>query len=267
MGLFGFSLYSLLKIRKTLMAGHSKFKNIMHRKGAQDAKRAKVFAKLAREVTVAARVGGDDPAMNARLRSAISAARSQNMPNENIQRAIAKASGAGGGAEYEEIRYEGYGPAGVAVIIETLTDNRNRTASEIRAAFAKHGGALGETNSVSFLFDKVGVVIYSNEAGSIEEIFDMALEFGASDHNFVDGAHYITCKSEEFTALRDGLEKKLGIAVSSVLEWQAQTLASLSEEAMIKLSNFLEVLEDNDDIQRIAVNVEIEISSVEGVKA
>ena len=245
------------------MAGHSKFKNIMHRKGAQDAKRAKIFAKLAREVTVAAKTGGEDSGMNARLRSAVAAAKAQNMPNENVQRAIAKAMGGGEGADFEEIRYEGYGPSGIAIIIETLTDNRNRTASEVRSAFTKYGGTLGESNSVSYLFDRVGLILYPITVGSIEEVFDMSLECGASDVEQINSYHEITSKPEDFSTVRDGLEKRFGTAESANLGWRPRNLVPIIGDEMKTVLKFLEVLEDNDDIQRIAFNVEIKDDEAE----
>jgi YebC/PmpR family DNA-binding regulatory protein len=180
------------------MAGHSQFKNIMHRKGAQDKKRAKLFAKLAREIEVAARMGMPDPDQNPRLRSAVAAARSANMPKDRIERAISKASGGDDGAVYEEIRYEGYGPHGVALIVDALTDNRNRTASEVRSAFSKFGGNLGETNSVSFMFDRVGQVIYGADAADADAMFEAALEAGAQDVNSSSNGHEITCDPNDF---------------------------------------------------------------------
>ncbi|MEO0393772.1 MAG: YebC/PmpR family DNA-binding transcriptional regulator, partial [Pseudomonadota bacterium] len=189
------------------MAGHSKFKNIMHRKGAQDAKRARLFTKIAREITVATKSGMPDPAMNPRLRAAIATAKQANMPNERIDRAIKSGSGEGDAETYDEIRYEGYGPGGVAVIIEALTDNRNRTAAEIRTAFTKHGGSLGETNSVSFMFDRVGQIVYPGAAGDADEIFEVAVEAGAENVESSDESHEITTPVEEFAAVRDALAR------------------------------------------------------------
>ena len=240
------------------MAGHSKFKNIMHRKGAQDARRAKIFAKLAREITVAAKTGGEDPNMNARLRLAISAGRAQNMPNENIQRSIVKAVGGGEGADFEEVRYEGFGPKGVAIIVEALTDNRNRTAAEVRAAFTKFGGTLGETGSVSFLFDRVGVISYPENIGSDEEIFEAALSCGAKDVEQFDNCHVIVCSSSELSVVRDILEQKFGSPQSAILEWRPQSLVSLTQEPAASVIKLLETLEDNDDVQRVAFNLEVD---------
>jgi YebC/PmpR family DNA-binding regulatory protein len=178
------------------MAGHSQFKNIMHRKGAQDAKRAKAFAKLAREIEVAAR-SSPDPDQNPRLRTAIVAARGANMPNDRIKRAVEKATGSGDADSYEEIRYEGYGPGGVAVIVEALTDNRNRTASEVRSAFAKHGGNLGETNSVAFMFDQIGQIVYAVDVANADDMFEAALEAGAADVASGDSGHDISCAPDD----------------------------------------------------------------------
>ena len=191
------------------MAGHSKFKNIMHRKSAQDQKRAKVFAKIIRELTVAAK-HGPDPDANPRLRAAIAAAKGANMGKDTIERAVSRGGDADGGEQYEDIRYEGYGPNGVAIIVETLTDNRNRTASEVRAAFSKHGGNLGETNSVSYMFDRVGQVIYLVDAASADDMFEAALDAGASD--VVSGAdsHEILCDPDDFNETRDVLEQRFG---------------------------------------------------------
>jgi len=238
------------------MAGHSQFKNIMHRKGRQDAKRAKVFTKHAREITVAAKAGGPDPAMNARLRGAIIAARAQNMPKDNIERSIKKAS-ADDGANYEEVRYEGYGPGGVAVIVEALTDNRNRTASEVRSAFTKHGGNLGETGSVSFMFERVGLINYPADAASTDEIFEIALEAGAQDVQSSDSEHEITCEPEDFSDVRDALAGKFGDPETGRLDWKPQNSISVDEQAAGTLIKLLDVLEDNDDVQRVAANFDI----------
>ncbi len=239
------------------MAGHSKFKNIMHRKGAQDAKRAKVFAKLIREVTVAAR-GGPDPDMNPRLRTAIVAARAANMPLDNLNRAIAKASGAGEGEDYEEIRYEGYGPGGVAVIVETLTDNRNRTASEVRSAFAKNGGNLGETGSVSFMFDRIGLLVYPVAAAGADEVFEAALEAGAQDVDSSDDGHEITCDPDDFSTVRDDLEAKFGTPETARLDWKPQNSIAVDEHTAGTLLKLIDILEDNDDVQRVAANFDVD---------
>ena len=239
------------------MAGHSQFKNIMHRKGAQDAKRTKIFTKLIRELTTAARTGLPDPAVNPRLRAAMIAARGANMPKDTIERAVKRGAGADGAANYEEVRYEGYGPGGVAVIVEALTDNRNRTASEVRAAFTKHGGNLGETNSVSFMFERIGHLHYKPDAGDAEKLFDLALDAGASDVESAGEGHDIYCKPEDFNALRDGLEKSLGAADSARLIWKPVTTAPVSGAAAQSLVKLIEMLDDSDDVQTVTANFEI----------
>ena len=238
------------------MAGHSQFKNIMHRKGAQDAKRAKVFAKLAREIEVAAR-SSPDADQNPRLRTAITAARGQNMPNDRTKRAIEKATGGGDGDNYEQDRYEGYGPGGVAVIVETLTDNRNRTASEVRSAFSKHGGNLGETNSVSFMFDQVGEVIYPADTANAEEMFEAALEAGASDVLSGDSTHEVICAPEDFGQVADALDAKFGAPEASGLNWKPQTTVDLNVDTARTILKLIDVLEDSDDVQRVATNFEV----------
>ncbi len=192
------------------MAGHSQFKNIMYRKGAQDKKRAKIFTKLIRELTTAARSGLPDPAANPRLRAAIIAARGANMPKDTVDRAIKRGAGGADGENFEEIRYEGYGPGGIAVIVEALTDNRNRTASEVRAAFTKAGGNLGETNSVSFMFDRVGQITYPASVASGEAMFEAAVEAGADDVDSSGDEHVITCHPDQLNAVRDALDAKFG---------------------------------------------------------
>jgi len=221
------------------MAGHSQFKNIMHRKGAQDAKRAKVFTKLIRELTVAARSGLPDPESNPRLRSAIIAARIANMPKDTMERAIKRGAGGDDTANYEEIRYEGYGPGGVAMIIEALTDNRNRTASEIRAAFSKHGGNLGETNSVSFMFERVGRVEYEKDTASAEDMFEAALEAGATDVESDEAGHHVACAPDDLSTVRDALEKRFGTPESARLDWKPINMVPVDEQAastLFKLS-------------------------------
>ena len=240
------------------MAGHSKFKNIQHRKGAQDKKRAKVFTKLIREIVVAAKEGLPDPEHNPRLRAAISAARSGNMPLDNITRAIKKAAGGDDDTNYEEMRYEGYGPGGVAVIVEVLTDNRNRTASTIRTAFNKSGGSLGETNSVSFMFDRIGQIDYPLEAASGDDMFEAALEAGADDVETTDEGHEILCATDKLMAIRDELAGKLGDPSSAKLVWRPKTSTELTtEEAAEKILKFIDVLEDEDDVQNVFANFEI----------
>ncbi len=239
------------------MAGHSQFKNIMHRKGAQDAKRARQFAKLIREITVSARQGLPDPASNPRLRAAMAAAREANMPRDTIERAVKKAIGGTGGEDYAEVRYEGYGPAGVAVIVEALTDNRNRTASDVRSAFSKHGGALGETNSVSFMFSRLGVIQYAAKAASADAILEAAIEAGADNAESTSEIHEITCAIEDFFSVRDALEARFGEPQSAKLEWRPTNSVTLDEEKATGLLKLVDALEDNDDVQNVYANFDI----------
>ena len=239
------------------MAGHSQFKNIMHRKGAQDARRARQFAKLIREITVSARTGLPDAASNPRLRAATAAAREANMPRDTIERAIKKATGAGGGEDFVEIRYEGYGPAGVAVIVEALTDNRNRTASDIRAAFAKHGGALGETNSVAFLFTRSGVVRYRRDVADDDAMLEAAIEAGAENAVSDGEGHEITTGVEDFFAVRDALEARFGPPESARIEWRPGTLVTLDEDRAASVLKLLDALEESDDVQNVYANFDI----------
>ncbi|MEQ8664660.1 MAG: YebC/PmpR family DNA-binding transcriptional regulator [Rhodospirillales bacterium] len=248
------------------MAGHSQFKNIMHRKGRQDAKRAKMFTKLAREITVAAKIGADDPAFNPRLRAAIIAARAQNMPKDNIDRAIKKASG-DDDANYEEVRYEGYGPGGVAVIIEALTDNRNRTASEVRSAFSKHGGNLGETGSVSFMFERVGLISFSADTASAEEMFEAALEAGASDVTSDANGHEVICATDDFSDVRDALEERFGEPEAARLDWKPQNNIAVDEDTAGTLLKLIDVLDDNDDVQQVSANFDITDDVMERLSA
>ena len=224
----------------------------MHRKGRQDAKRAKVFAKLGREVTVAAR-SGPDPNFNAALRLAVANAKAQNMPNDVINRAIQKAQG-NDAENYEEVRYEGYGPGGVAVIVEALTDNRNRTAGEIRAAFSKNGGNLGETNSVAFMFERVGQITFPAKAAGAEAMFEGALEAGADDVQSDENFHTVTCKPDDFAAVRDALEQKFGAPEEARLEWKPLNEVAVDEETARTIMKLVDALEDNDDVQRVAAN-------------
>ena len=239
------------------MAGHSQFKNIMHRKGRQDAARSKMFSKLAREITVAAKMGAPDPAMNPRLRLAVQNAKAQSMPKDNIQRAINKASG-GDDENYEEVRYEGYGPGGVAVIVEALTDNRNRTASTVRAAFTKSGGSLGETGSVSFMFDRVGEILYPASAGDEDKIMESAIEAGAEDVQSAEDGHTIICGFEDIGEVSSALETALGEAESVKAIWRPQTGAPLDEEKAQSVLRLIEVLEDDDDVQNVYANFEVD---------
>jgi len=237
------------------MAGHSKFKNIQHRKGAQDKKRAKIFTRLIKELAVAAR-SGTDPNSNPRLRGALLAARAANMPKDNIERVLKKAEG-GEGEQYEEIRYEGYGVGGTAFIVEAMTDNRNRTASEVRAAFSKFGGSLGETGSVSFMFDKVGKIIFAGTVADAEAMFDAALEAGADNVESDEESHVITCAPEDFNAVREALQETFGDPEEAELTWIAQNTLSVDEDQATTLLKFIDALEDNDDVQSLSFNFEI----------
>jgi YebC/PmpR family DNA-binding regulatory protein len=238
------------------MAGHSQFKNIMHRKGRQDAVRSKMFSKLAREITVAAKTGMPDPVMNPRLRLAIQNAKAQSMPKDNIERAIKKA--AGGDAEnYEEVRYEGYGPGGVAVIVEALTDNRNRTASSVRSTFSKAGGALGETGSVSFSFDRVGEIVYKLSAGSADAVMDAAIEAGAEDVTTDEDGHTILCGFEDIGDVSKALEDTIGEAETVKAIWKPQNTVPVDEEKAQSLMKLIDTLEDDDDVQNVYSNFEV----------
>ncbi len=239
------------------MAGHSQFSNIMHRKGAQDKKRAKVFAKLIREVTVAAKSGMPDPDANPRLRSAIIACRAANMPKDNIERAIKKVAGGDDGEVFDEVRYEGYGPGGTAIIVEALTDNRNRTASDVRTAFSKHGGNLAETGAVSFMFDRMGAIHYAADKGSTDDVFEAALEAGAEDVESNEDGHDIYCQPDDFHTVSEALSTALGDPESAHLDWRPQNTIEVDEQAAGTMMLLLEALEDNDDVQRVSANFEI----------
>jgi YebC/PmpR family DNA-binding regulatory protein len=239
------------------MAGHSQFKNIMYRKGAQDKKRAKVFTKIIRELTTAARTGLADPNANPRLRAALLAARQANMPKDTVERAVRRGAGEDGEEAYAEVRYEGYGPGGVAVIVEALTDNRNRTASDVRAAFTKAGGALGETNSVSFLFERVGEIVYPADAASADDMFEAAIEAGADNLDSDAEQHVATCALDDLNAVRDALEKRFGQAQSAKLVWRPKTASPIGEETAQSLFKLLETLEDSDDVQNAYANFEV----------
>lgn len=239
------------------MAGHSQFKNIMYRKGAQDKKRATLFSRLGRELTVSAKLGGGDPDANPRLRAAIAAARAHNMPKDNVERAIRKGAGGGEGEEYEAIRYEGYAPGGIAVIVEALTDNRNRTASEIRAAFSKHGGNLAETGAVSFMFDHVGEVRFGADVAGAEAMFEAALEAGASDVASDESEHVVTCEAEDLHAVASAIEARFGEPEAARLVWRPQTTVPVDEGTAETVLRLLDALDDNDDVQSIAANYEI----------
>ncbi len=239
------------------MAGHSQFKNIMYRKGAQDAKRAKIFTKLIRELTTAARSGIADPAMNPRLRAAVIAARNANMSKDTMERAIRRGAGQEEGTQFEEIRYEGYGPGGVAIIAEALTDNRNRTASEVRSAFTKFGGNLGETGSVNFMFERVGVIRYPGSTASAEAMFEAALEAGAADVDSGAGGHEISCGAESLNTVRDALARKFGDPQSAKLEWRPRSKVPVDGDAADLLIKLIDALEDSDDIQAVFANFDI----------
>ena len=239
------------------MAGLSQFKNIMYRTGAQENKRAKVFTKLIRELTSAARGGLPDPAVNPRLRSAMQAAREANMSKDTLERAIKRGSGAEEGESYDEIRYEGYGPGGIAVIVEALTDNRNRTASEVRAAFAKSGGNLGETNSVSFMFERVGEIAYPAAAASADRMFEVGVEAGAENVESDDDNHRIICAPDDLNAVRDALERGFGPPSSAKLVWKPKSLNPVEGENAGALVKLLETLDDSDDVQNVYANFEI----------
>jgi YebC/PmpR family DNA-binding regulatory protein len=238
------------------MAGHSQFKNIMHRKGRQDAVRSKMFAKLAREITVAAKTGVPEPDMNARLRLAIQAARAENMPKDNIERAIKKAAG-GDSESYEAIRYEGYGPGGVAVVVEALTDNRNRTGGAIRAVFTKHGGNLGATGSVSHMFAHVGEITYPASAGSADAVLEAAIEAGADDVRSETDGHLITCAFEDLGAVSSALEAKLGEPASAKALWKPTLTAAVDEEKAGSMLKLIAALEEDDDVQNVYSNFEV----------
>jgi YebC/PmpR family DNA-binding regulatory protein len=239
------------------MAGHSKFKNIMHRKGAQDARRAKQFTKVGREIMVAAKLGGPDPDANPRLRSAIISARGVNMPGDRIKKAIESATGANASDDYQEIRYEGYGPGGVAVIVDALTDNRNRTAAEVRAAFSKHEGNLGETNAVAFMFDRVGEIIYPLDKAGADEMFEAAVEAGAANAETGDEIHEIICDPNEFSAVRDALSDKFGEPEKAALTWKPNVLAQADEDKIPVILKLAEALEDSDDVQAVVTNLDV----------
>ncbi|MFP3944177.1 MAG: YebC/PmpR family DNA-binding transcriptional regulator [Alphaproteobacteria bacterium] len=248
------------------MAGHSQFKNIMYRKGAQDAKRSRMFSKLAREITVAAKLGGPDADANPRLRLAIQAARGQNMPKDNIERAIKKAQG-NDSENYELVRYEGFGPGGIGVIVEALTDNRNRTAGEVRSTFSKHGGNLGETGSVSFMFDHVGAIVYPPETGDMESMLEAAIEAGADECESSDDGYEFICRDDAFNEVREALEEKFGEAKSARLIWKPQSVVAVDGDAASSLLKLLDTLEDNDDVQQVYANFEMTDEALESLTA
>ncbi|WP_293440876.1 YebC/PmpR family DNA-binding transcriptional regulator [Planktotalea sp.] len=237
------------------MAGHSKWANIQHRKGRQDKLRSKLFSKFSKEITVAAKMGDPDPEKNPRLRLAVKEAKSQSMPKDNIDRAIKKAIG-GEGDDYEEIRYEGYGPNGVAIIVETMTDNRNRTASTVRSTFTKNGGNLGETGSVGFMFDRKGQITYGADAGDADTVMEAAIEAGAEDCESSEEGHSILCEDTDLNEVSTALETALGESDSAKLIWQPNISTEMDLEGMTKLMRLIDALEDDDDIQRVTANFE-----------
>lgn len=237
------------------MAGHSKWANIQHRKGRQDAARSKLFSKLAKEITVAAKMGDPDPDKNPRLRLAVKEAKAVSVPKDVIERAIRKSQG-GDAEDYEEIRYEGYGPGGVAVIVEAMTDNRNRTASNVRSLFAKYGGNLGETGSVGFMFDRMGQILYPASAGDADTVMEAAIDAGAADVESAEDGHVIWCDFTELNEVSTALEASLGDAESTRLVWKPQTTTELDLEGMQKLMKLLDALEDDDDVQHVTANFE-----------
>ena len=243
------------------MAGHSKFKNIMHRKGRQDAVRSKMFAKLSKEITVASKMGGGDIDGNPRLRLAVANAKGQSMPKDNIQRAIDKGSGSDL-EDFFEIRYEGYGPGGVAVIVEALSDNKNRTAGSVRASFTKNGGQLGENGCVSFMFERVGEIKYSSEIGDEEKVMEAAIDAGASDASF-DELHTIICPLEDLNDVTTSLTTSLGEPQSVEVTWKPQSTISVDEDKASTLLKLIEALEDDDDVQTVHSNFEIDDSVME----
>ncbi len=244
------------------MAGHSQFANIMHRKGKQDAKRSKMFSKLSKEITVAAKLGAADPAFNPRLRLAIQAAKAQSMPKDNIERAIKKATG-GDGAGFEDVRYEGFGPGGIGVIVEVLTDNRNRAAGEVRTAFSKNGGNLGETGSVAFMFDRVGAIQYPAGAAAEDAMLEAAIDAGASDVESNSEAHLVYSAADELASVAAALEAKFGEAASVKLIWKPQNLIEISGDSAATLMKMLDTLEDCDDVQNIYANYEMSAAEME----
>ncbi|MQA64466.1 MAG: YebC/PmpR family DNA-binding transcriptional regulator [Alphaproteobacteria bacterium] len=248
------------------MAGHSQFKNIMFRKGAQDARRARIFTKIGRELTVAAKSGAD-PEFNPALRAAIALAKTNNMPKDNIERAIRRGAGGGADTDYTEISYEGYGPGGVAVIVDALTDNRNRTASEVRSIFGKHGGNLGESGSVAFQFKRCGMITYPSAAAKDDAMFEAALEAGAEDVSSGADGHEIITAPEDFAQVSEVLKEKFGEPVSASLTWKPNVTVGVDEEKARTLMSLIEALEDNDDVRSVSTNLEISDEIMERLSA
>ena len=239
------------------MAGHSKFKNIMHRKGAQDKKRAKTFSRLGKEIAVAVKTGGADPESNIRLRSAINTAKNLNMPKDNIERAIKKGEGNDPDSNYEEVRYEGYGPVGTAIIVEAMTNNKNRTAAEIRSIFSKSGGNLGESGSVSFSFRRLGAITIEKNLATEEEIFDFSVENGSEDLEVNEEDYVIYCEQSVLHILNNKIISKFGSTKSADLIWKSDTSVEVEKDSAEKLFKLLNALEDNDDVQGVSSNFEV----------
>jgi len=248
------------------MAGHSKFKNIMHRKGAQDKKRSKLFSRLSKEITIAAKMGDPNPEHNPRLRLAIQEAKANSMPKDNIERAI-KRSEPGAGDDYEEIRYEGFGPGGIGIIVEALTDNKNRTASEVRAAFSKNGGNLGESNTVAFMFDRVGCITYDADAADAEEMLEAAIEAGADDVQSSPDGHEIFCEATQLNAVAAALTETVGEPASAKLIWKPQNTIEISGDSAATLLKLLDALDDLDDVQNVFSNFDISDDEMERLTA
>jgi YebC/PmpR family DNA-binding regulatory protein len=249
------------------MAGHSHAKNVMHRKAVQGAKRARAYGKLIREITVSAKTGLPDPAHNPRLRAAVKAALTANMTRDTIDRAIKRVAQGAAGENYEEVRYEGYGPHGIAVIVEALTDNRNRTGGDLRSIFAKNSGALGETNSVAFQFERKGVLRYPASAGSADAMLEAAIEAGAEDVESGEDGHEVSTSVEDFAAVRDALEAKFGTAEAARLEWWPSTSLTLDGEKAAEVMKLLDALDDHDDVQQVYANLEMDEAAMEDAGA
>lgn len=249
------------------MAGHSKWANIQHRKGKQDKKRSKIFTKVGREIIVAAKIGGPDPDMNPRLRLSIQKAKAVNMPNDRIKKAIQTGSGGADTANYEEVRYEGYGPAGVAMIVDALTDNRNRTFAEVRTAFSKFGGTLGETGSVGFMFDRIGQIIYPANKADADTMFEAAVEAGAENCESDEDFHNIQTGQEDLATVRDALEKTFKEAEKAELTWQPNTMSEINEEQASTMMKLIDALEDDDDVQVVTTNMDVSDEVMEKLMA
>ena len=239
------------------MAGHSKFKNIMHRKGAQDKKRAKIFSRLGREISVSVKESGPDPEKNIRLRSAITAAKSLNMPKDNIERAIKKGEGNDADSNYEEVRYEGYGPSGIAIIVDAMTNNKNRTAAEIRSIFSKHGGNLGETGSVSYNFKRLGSISLEKQFANEEDLFEFAINNGSQDFEVNEDNYVVYCDQSHLHSLNEKIINKFGSTKSTELTWVSENNIKVQKESAEKLFNLLNSLEENDDVQNVSSNFEV----------